>query len=71
LNEAQIAALVTFTQKELTDSAAFINSDKTVKGDPARGKVKFENTCAACHGLDGKRSTLAMMPSRNIWARLL
>jgi thiosulfate dehydrogenase len=55
LNEAQIAALVTFTQEELADTAAVINSDKTVKGDPARGKVKFENTCAACHGLDGKK----------------
>ena len=55
LSEAQIAALVTFTQKELADSAAFINSDKTVNGDPARGKVKFEDTCSACHGLDGKK----------------
>jgi thiosulfate dehydrogenase len=55
LNEAQIAALVTFMQKEQVDTAAFINSDKTVKGDPARGKVKFEDTCSSCHGLDGKK----------------
>jgi thiosulfate dehydrogenase len=55
LNEAQITALVTFIQKEAADASALINADKTVKGDPARGKLKYEATCAACHGLDGKK----------------
>jgi thiosulfate dehydrogenase len=55
LNEAQTAALVTFIQKEAADTSALINADKTVKGDPARGKLKYEATCAACHGLDGKK----------------
>jgi thiosulfate dehydrogenase len=55
LDEAYINALVTFVQKETLDSAAYINADKTVNGDAARGKVKFEKTCAACHGTDGKK----------------
>ena len=55
MGEAYIQALVTFMQKETFDSAAYINADGTVNGDPARGQVKFEATCAACHGLDGKK----------------
>jgi len=55
LDEAAINALVTFMQKETFDSAQFINADKTAIGDPARGQVKFEKTCAACHGLDGMK----------------
>jgi thiosulfate dehydrogenase len=54
MGEAEIAALVTFMQKEVADTAAFINADKTVNGDPARGEVKYEDSCAACHGPDGK-----------------
>ena len=53
LGEAEIAALVTFIQQETYDSTPYINADKTVNGDLARGKVKFEATCTACHGLDG------------------
>jgi thiosulfate dehydrogenase len=55
MGEAYIQALVTFVQKETFDTAAYINADGTVTGDPAKGKVKFEKTCAACHGLDGKK----------------
>ena len=55
LDEAAINALVTFMQKETFDSAPYINADKTAIGDPARGQVKFEKTCAACHGLDGMK----------------
>jgi len=54
MGEPYIQALVTFIQKELVDSASFINADKTVKGDPAKGKLNYDATCAACHGLDGK-----------------
>jgi thiosulfate dehydrogenase len=54
MGEAEISALVTFMQKETFDTASYINADKTVNGDPAKGKAKFEKTCAACHGLDGK-----------------
>jgi thiosulfate dehydrogenase len=53
MGEAYLKALVTFMQQETMDVAAYINADKTVNGDPARGKLKFNGTCAACHGLDG------------------
>lgn len=52
---AEIGALVTFMQKEAADTSPYINADGTGKGDPAQGKVKFEATCASCHGLDGKK----------------
>jgi len=56
LKDVQVKALVTFIQKELTDTAPFINADKTIKGgDLAKGKTKFNATCAACHGQDGKK----------------
>jgi thiosulfate dehydrogenase len=55
MGEAYIQALVAFMQKETFDSAPYINADGTVKGDPAHGQVKFEDTCAACHGVDGKQ----------------
>jgi len=55
LNAAQTKAMVEFIQKEIKDVSTFINADKSVKGDPARGKVKFTATCAACHGNDGKK----------------
>lgn len=54
MGEAYLNALVTFIQQETFDSASYINADGTVNGDAARGKVKFEQTCAACHGVDGK-----------------
>jgi len=53
LNEFQLEALVAFLQQETFDSSAYVSPDGAVNGDPARGKVKFERTCAACHGLDG------------------
>jgi thiosulfate dehydrogenase len=55
MDEAHIAALVTFMQKETFDSAPHINADGTVNGDAARGKAKYEKTCAACHGADGQK----------------
>ena len=55
MNEFEIAALVTFMQKEMVDTAAYINADKTVVGNPARGRVKYDNSCAVCHGQDGKK----------------
>ncbi len=55
LDAAQTKAMVDFIQKEMKDTAAYINADKTVKGDPAKGKAKFTATCAACHGNDGKK----------------
>ena len=55
MGETYIAALVAFIRSETYDSGPYINADGTVNGDAARGKVKFEQTCAACHGPDGKK----------------
>ncbi len=50
-----LKALVTFIQKEMKDPSAYINADKSAKGDPVKGKARFSATCAACHGNDGKK----------------
>jgi thiosulfate dehydrogenase len=55
LDAAQVKAMVTFIQKEIKDVSPFVNADKSVKGDPVKGKTKFSATCAACHGNDGKK----------------
>ena len=54
LGEFGTTALVTFIQEEMDDISAFINDDKSANGDPAQGKSTFEDTCASCHGTDGK-----------------
>lgn len=53
LNDDQIDALVAFLQ-QVQDMSPFINEDKTVNGDMEHGKVLYGNTCAMCHGMDGK-----------------
>jgi thiosulfate dehydrogenase len=54
MDESAIQALVIFLQKEMADISSYVNADGTVQGDPAKGKTMFEDTCAACHGKDGK-----------------
>ena len=46
--------LVAFVQQGLADTSAFINADKTVNGDPAKGKSLYTSVCARCHGDEGK-----------------
>ncbi len=55
MDEVLLDALVTFIQQEIADVSGFINDDKTVTGDPSIGKEMFTGTCAACHGIDGKK----------------
>ncbi len=52
--EAQIKMLVAFVQQGLADTSPYINADKTVNGDPAKGKTLYNGVCAVCHGDDGK-----------------
>jgi len=49
-----LEALVTFINQEMADIAPYVNADKTVNGDPAHGRDLFNDTCVACHGVDGK-----------------
>ncbi|MGB3713274.1 MAG: c-type cytochrome [Candidatus Promineifilaceae bacterium] len=55
MDDFALNALVTFLGEEMTDISGFINDDKSVSGDPAHGRELFERTCAACHGVDGKK----------------
>jgi len=55
VDEVGLNALVAFIQAEMTDISGFVNDDKSVNGDPANGKEMFDGTCAACHGVDGKK----------------
>lgn len=55
MDDVALNALVTFIQDEMADITAYVNADGTVIGDPANGRGMFEETCAACHGVDGKK----------------
>jgi mono/diheme cytochrome c family protein/ribosomal protein L37AE/L43A len=55
MDEAGLNAVVAFLQQETTDISGFVNDDMSVIGDPANGKEMFDGTCAACHGVDGKK----------------
>jgi len=55
MGEVGINALVAFIQSEMADVTPYISADKSVNGNPANGKPMFENTCAVCHGVDGKK----------------
>ncbi len=53
LGDGQLNALVAFMQ-QAQDMAPYINDDKTVNGDAAKGEVTYKAACASCHGEDGK-----------------
>ncbi len=55
MEDFALNALVTFIQEEMADITPYVNADGTVSGDPANGRDMFEGTCAACHGVDGKK----------------
>ncbi len=56
LQDDQLKMLVAFLKKGMTDTAQYINTDKTVKGgDAEHGKQLFTETCQGCHGEDGKK----------------
>ncbi len=55
--------LALFLSEGQHDSADYINADGAAKGDAERGAAIFQNTCAACHGYDGK--TLALGKKSN------
>ena len=54
MDEVAFDALVTFISQEMVDLSGYVNSDKTVSGDPDSGRSLFNNACAKCHGTDGK-----------------
>ena len=54
MEEAQFQMLAAFIQQGQVDTTPFINDDKTVNGDAAKGKAAFDAVCTRCHGEDGK-----------------
>jgi thiosulfate dehydrogenase len=55
MDEAALNALVKFLRDEATDITPYVGKDGTVNGDPRLGSDLFGKTCAACHGVDGKK----------------
>lgn len=55
MDDVAIEALVEFIQTEMVDTASIIAADGSVSGQPEAGKPLYENTCAECHGEDGKK----------------
>lgn len=43
-----------FLSKGQYDITPYVNKDGTVNGNKERGAAMFQNTCAACHGFDGR-----------------
>jgi len=54
MDQVHLMMLVDFLKKGVTDTAQYINADKTVNGDVAHGKELFAKVCQECHGEDGK-----------------
>ena len=54
MEDYALEALVAFIQNEMVDITPYVNADKTVNGDPAKGRNLYEGTCTFCHGVDGK-----------------
>ncbi len=52
--ERYMVLLTTFLSKGQYDIGNFVSDSGEVSGDPGRGKAIFQNTCAACHGYDGR-----------------
>jgi mono/diheme cytochrome c family protein len=46
--------IAAFVSQGQVDVSEYIKPDKTVLGDPERGKALFQNICASCHGFDGR-----------------
>lgn len=46
--------LARFLSEGQHDASDYIDASGAAKGDAARGAAIFQNTCAACHGYDGR-----------------
>jgi thiosulfate dehydrogenase len=53
LSDAALSDLAKFVKSDLIDTTPIVNSDKTFKGDAAKGKVLFASTCQTCHSENG------------------
>jgi mono/diheme cytochrome c family protein len=53
LSDAVLSDLAKFVKMDVIDTSAIVNSDKTFKGDAAKGKMLFTSTCQVCHSENG------------------
>lgn len=55
MEDTHLQRLVEFLKQGISDTAQYINSDKSVNGgNVEHGKELFDGLCQACHGEDGK-----------------
>jgi len=64
-----------FVTKGQVDMTKYINADKSVKGDPAKGAAYYHTLCAGCHGKKGEKpkdmgKSLGKIVSDNPWEGL-
>jgi len=73
--DADMADLSLFVTKGQVDMTKYINADKSVNGDVARGEAYYNTMCAGCHGKDGSKpkdmdKSLGKVVSGNPWEGL-
>lgn len=55
LSPADVANLVKFIREGVVDDDLLIAADKSSTGDAEAGKTPFDESCATCHGEDGRK----------------
>ena len=73
--DSDLADLALFVTKGQVDMTRYINSDKSVNGDPARGAAYYNTMCVGCHGKNGEKpkdmkKSLGKVVSGNPWEGL-
>lgn len=72
--DTDLADLALFVTKGQVDMTKYINADKSVNGDAAKGAAYYNTLCAGCHGKDGEKpkdmDPLGHIVSGNPWEGL-
>lgn len=73
--DADLADLALFVTKGQVDMTKYINADKSVNGDAAKGAAYYNTLCAGCHGRNGEKpkdmkKSLGKVVSGNPWEGL-
>ena len=73
--DSDLADLALFVTKGQVDMTKYINADKSVNGDPAKGASYYNTLCAGCHGMNGEKpkdmkKSLGNVVSGNPWEGL-
>ena len=72
---ADLADLALFVTKGQVDMTKYINADKSVNGNAAKGAAYYNTLCAGCHGKNGDKpkdmdKSLGIVVSGNPWEGL-